>query len=116
MLLAGVARVAIGTRAPFFVAVDAPFHIVAINHFYRSITHASQTMAGGTIYLVLNVNPVGKDDKWWKFIHPLPRNSFTSFTYSTTFNASGLLLIASLEWQARQISIFGRPATRSLST
>lgn len=77
MLLIGVARVAIGARAPFFVAGDAPFHIVAINHFYRPITHASQTMAGGTIYLALNVNPVGKHNKWWKFIHPLPRNSFT---------------------------------------
>jgi hypothetical protein len=31
-------------------------------------------MADGAIHTPLDVNPMGKDDKAWKFVHPLPRN------------------------------------------
>ena len=34
-------------------------------------------MADGAIHTALDMNPVGKDDKAWKFIHPLPWDLFT---------------------------------------
>jgi len=34
-------------------------------------------MADGAIHTALDMNPVGKDNKAWKFIHPLPGDLFT---------------------------------------
>jgi hypothetical protein len=69
-----MAGVAINICSSFLVTVHAPLHIVSINHFYRSILQASQAMANGAIHTALDVNPMRKDDKAWKFIHPLPWN------------------------------------------
>jgi hypothetical protein len=77
--LTGVARVAIDARPSFPVAVHAPLHIVSIHHLHRSITRTGKTMAGSTIYLAPDVNPVGKNNVFWKFIHPLPWNFFIIF-------------------------------------
>jgi hypothetical protein len=69
-----MAGVAINICSSFLVTVHTPLHIVSINHFYRSILQASQAMANGAIHTALDVNPMRKDDKAWKFIHPLPWN------------------------------------------
>jgi hypothetical protein len=72
-----VARIAIDARSSFFVAVDAPIHIVSVNHFDRSFLHTGQVMADGTVYPLLNMDPVRKDDKRWKLIHAIPRDLFS---------------------------------------
>jgi len=81
-LLARVARIAIDVRTSFLVAVDAPLHIVSIDHFDRSFLRACQAMADGTIYPLLNMDPVRKGDKRWKLIHAIPRDLSACFYIS----------------------------------
>jgi hypothetical protein len=74
---AGMTRVTIDICPSFLVAVHTPFHIVSVNHFYRPLLQASNPVTDGAIDTTLDMNPVWKDDKFWKFIHPLPRDLFT---------------------------------------
>jgi hypothetical protein len=87
-----MAGITINIRPFLFVAVYTPFHVVSVNHFHGSISEAGEAMTDGAIHTPLNMNPMGEDDKAWKFVHPLPRNlpaslhifddlkSFRSFT------------------------------------
>ena len=75
-MLAGVATIAIIVCSSFFVTVHTPLHIVSVNHFHWSIAYSGKTMTDGAIHTALDMNPVGKDDKAWKFIHPLPWDLF----------------------------------------
>ena len=86
-----MACIAIRTRSSFLVTVHAPLHIISVDHFYRSITHARYTMAGGAIYFVFNVNPVREDNKFWKLVHPLPRNLFACLHILNHFQCLGPL-------------------------
>jgi hypothetical protein len=71
-----VAGIAIDICPSFLVAVHTPFHIVSVNHFYRPLFQTRQPMTNGAIDIALDVNPVGKYHKFWKFIHPLPWNVY----------------------------------------
>jgi hypothetical protein len=61
------------------MARDAPIHIVAINHFEGTVSLASHPVAGRTVNMILNMDPVWENDKRREFIHALPVDSFTRF-------------------------------------
>jgi len=86
---AGVARITVDIRSPFFVTVYAPFHIVPINHSHRSLLQAGQPMADGAIQTTLDVNPVRKNNKLGKFVHPLPGDLFTRLHIFNDFKCLG---------------------------
>jgi hypothetical protein len=73
------------------VAVHAPFHIDAIQHLYGPIGYTRKTVAGRTVDIVLNMNPVGKNDKGRKLIHPIPRNSLPGLHIFNDFECLGSL-------------------------
>jgi hypothetical protein len=58
------------------MAVQTPLHIVAVHHLQGPLFNTCETVTDGTIHTAPNVNPVGKDDKFRKFIHSLPGNLF----------------------------------------
>jgi len=77
-----MACIAVDIRSSFFVAVYAPLHINSINHFYRCITYPRKPMTNRAIDLALDMNPMRKDNKARKFIHPPPWNSLIRFHVS----------------------------------
>jgi hypothetical protein len=70
-------RVTIDICPSFLVAVQTPLHIVPVHHLNRPLFHTCETMTNGAIDIALDVNPVGKDDKFWEFVHSLPRDLLT---------------------------------------
>lgn len=56
------------------MAVHTPGHIVPIHHLHRPIPFTREAMADGAIDAILNMNPMGKDDKFRKFIYSFPRD------------------------------------------
>lgn len=72
--LTSVAGVAVIAGSSFLMAVHAPLHIVSINHFDRSLLHACQTVADGTVHPLLDMNPVREGDIFREFVHPVPWN------------------------------------------
>ncbi len=56
------------------MAAHTPFHVVSINHFDRSFFHASETVANGTVYPILDMNPMWEGDIFWKLVHTVTRN------------------------------------------
>lgn len=72
--LAGVTRIAIDIRLFLLMAIQTPGHIVSIDHLYRPLFFTCKAMTDGTINTALNMNPVGKNNKFRKFIHSLPGN------------------------------------------
>jgi hypothetical protein len=49
-----------------------PLHIVPVNHLDGPLFHTGETVADRAIHTAFNMNPVWKNDKRWKFIHPFP--------------------------------------------
>ncbi len=74
LALARMARVAIDRSSHLLVAFQAPRHKGSIHHFRGSIRHAGNPVTGRAIDTSLNMDPVRKNDKRRKLIHPLPRN------------------------------------------
>jgi hypothetical protein len=69
-----MAGVTIDICSSFFVAIYAPLHIVSVNHLDRPFLHTCETVADGTVYTILDVNPVREGNIFWKFIHSVPWN------------------------------------------
>jgi hypothetical protein len=70
-------RVTIDICPSFLVAVQTPLHIVSVHHLDGPLFQTCETVTDGTIHTALNVNPVRKDDKFWEFVHSLPRDLLT---------------------------------------
>jgi hypothetical protein len=72
LALARMACVAID-RGPFFLmTVYTPCHKVSVDHFHKSVGCSRNAMADRAVDLILNMDPVGKDDEWRELIHPFP--------------------------------------------
>ena len=74
-----MARVAVRTGSSLLVTGDTPFHVIPVHHFDRPFLYTGYAMAGGAVHAALEMDPVLKDNKFRKLVHPLPRNRFLLF-------------------------------------
>jgi hypothetical protein len=73
------------------VTVDAPCHKITVDHFRRSIGHAGNAVADRAVDLILNMDPVGKDDERRELIHPFPWDRLAALHISDDFQSLGPL-------------------------
>ncbi len=69
-----MASITVRACASFLVTVDAPVHIVSVDHFDGPLRSSREAMADGTVDPILDMDPVGKDDERGELIHSFPRN------------------------------------------
>jgi len=56
------------------MTIQTPIHIEPVHHLHRVIRCACEAVADRAVDLILDVNPVWKDNVRRQLIHPVPRN------------------------------------------
>ena len=77
--LTGVTSIAVFACPPFLVAVKAPVHVDAVDHLDRSFRSPREAVTDRAFDLILNVDPVRKDNMLRKLVHLLPGDLFARF-------------------------------------
>jgi hypothetical protein len=73
------------------MTVYTPCHKVTVDHSRRSIGHAGNAVADRAVDLILNMDPVGKDDERRELIHPFPWDRLAVLHISDDFQCLGPL-------------------------
>ena len=68
----GMARITIHAGSSFRMAIEAPVHVVSVNHREGPCRGSCHTMTDRTVDVTLNMDPVGENNVFWKFVHPFP--------------------------------------------